>query len=218
MDFEAVQTQINDLPATFKRLGNPFQQWIDALTAELARNTNASDAVLQQIDLFVNAQFGWLDIWGLLFDIPRLNNEADGPYRARIQYNVLAGAGPPVAIAKWIKAVWRVDVTVVENLPNLGYTIEFPATVSDTFAITILASLVRIRPAGVPITGTSRAGVGLYLNTVNFLDAPNVTGAYLSASGIDQGAPAIGPATNNAQPAMPETFLVDPTINPSLGV
>lgn len=160
------------------------------------------------------ARFGWLDAWGLLFNVPRNNNEADVNYLRRIIYEVNAGAGPPVAIAKWLLNVWNIQATIQESLPTVGYVIDFSTALSAAQILAVLQSLVRIRPAGVPFV-VSSVSLGLYLNTIDFLNGINVTGTYLSESppGTTAG---LGPATNNTAPSLPGLFLTDPTLNPSL--
>lgn len=223
MDFATVQAQLNDLPPTFKRPGNPFNQWIDALSAGQTRSTSALDRLLNQIQNVANAQFGWLDIWGLLVGIPRFSNEEDKVYLARIIYILNAGGGTPVGMAMWIKAVWKVDAQITETFGQVGYNIIFNTAITLAQAVAIVASMVRIRPAGVPILSISIESIttlGLFLDTINFLDlAPSVTGAYLSGAGGTGGGiavPGLYPATNSAEPLLPDLFLTDPTLNPGL--
>lgn len=214
MNYATVRAQLLDLPKTFLRPGLPFLQWIDALTAGMFRDTAGVDGISQQISNFGNARFGWLDIWGLLFNVPRQANEADAAYKARIAYEVTAGAGTPVGIAYWILKLWGVNATIQENLPAVGYNIEFQGSLTTSQITAILISLGRIRPAGVPFTVNSASSAGLYLNTVNFTNAPKVTGAYLAGSSgtADLG---LGPATNNAAPILPTLFLQDAILNPA---
>lgn len=214
MDFTAVQEQLNDLPDTFKRQDQTYLQIVDAMTALLYRFTQGSDATSAQLD-FGNATYGWIDVWGLLLGIPRMTNEANQFYTARIAYEVLAGGGPPLQIQKWILIVYRVAAVVTENFPNVGYTITFPSSVSPSQAQQIVAGLGYVRPAGVPITGILVQGIGTVLETVDFLGAGAVVGAYLGGSLVPVPL-SMGAATNNAVPIIPTLFLTDPTLNPSL--
>jgi hypothetical protein len=175
------------------------------------RDTGASDSTIQQGTSFPNARFGWLDTWGLLFNVPRLNNEADSKYAVRILYTITAGAGTPVGIATWIYIVWGLTVTVQESPPAVGYNITFQQLLSGTQLLNVLQSLVRIRPAGIPFT-LSFPENGLYLNTINFLNSVNVTGAYLTDP---NGTEVVGlsAGTNNAEPVLPGIFLTDPVLN-----
>lgn len=213
MNFQQIQSQLNDLPSTFTRPGHPYDQLIDAMTAGLFVGAAGDDGTIAEASSFTAAQFGWLDVWGLLFNIPRNNNEPDTAYRARIAYQVTAGAGPPVAIANWLKQVWGLVVTVLEALPAVGYTIQFSTLLTPAQLSTVLLSLAKVRPAGVPFSVLSPSD-GLYLNTINFMDGANVTGAYLT--GATPIALGIGPATNNTPPSLPTLLLTDPTLNPSL--
>ena len=214
MDFALVQQNLNDLPSTFLRDGTPFTQYMEALSAALTRDTSAVDQVLAQVANYKNAQFGWVDLWGLLFNTPRQSDEADENYLSRIQFETTFGNGTPVGMAYWVLAVWRIAVTIQESLPNVGYSITFPSTVTDAQIAQIVESLARVRPAGVPITGLNRpSGEGLYLTTINFLGAAKVTGAFLSETSTGVGL-SLYPATNNAVPILPDYLLTDPTLNP----
>lgn len=216
MELQTVQSQLTDLPRTFLRPNLTFTRWIAALTAGLSRYTESMDNTLDQVVLFDDAKFGWLDIWGLLFGVARLANESDVRYSPRIPYVVTAGGGPPVAICTWIKRVWNVETQIQETLgTGVGYTLQFLTPVTDAQAILILQSIARVRPAGVPFIVLDSAGNGIYLDTINFLDtAPDVTGAYLAETGVGA-APGVGATTNNAEPLLPDLLLIDPTLNPA---
>jgi hypothetical protein len=216
MDFTDIQSQLDDLPPTFKRPDQTYRQWVDAWTAGLYRVTLAGDGTSTQLT-FANAAYGWLDVWGLLFGIPRRLNEVNPNYAKRIAFEVLAGAGPPAQIALWISIVYNVNVQVVENLPNVGYTLIFPASVNPDDIDGIINSLAYVRPAGVPITAVYQQNRGTFLETINFFDAPSVIGAYL-AGGLTQLGFTINASTNNALPLLPDLYLTDPTLNPSLAV
>jgi hypothetical protein len=214
MDFANVQQQLNDLPPTFKRPGAPYTQIIDAQSAGLTRYCDAATGLSAQTQ-FQNAVYGWLDLWGLLFGIPRLPQESDAHYKNRIQYEVNAGAGPQNAIAQWIQVVWGVSATIQEQpLPGVGYSITFNASLTTAQIIQILISIGRIRPAGVPILNIGVVGIGTYLDTINFLEVQRVTGQYLTGGTVPVGALLPGPCTNNAQPLIPDLYLTDPTLNP----
>lgn len=211
MDFTTVENQLNDLPRTFKRPDQTYLQVVDSFALALYLFTQASDGTSQQLQ-FPGAQYGWLDVWGLLFGIPRFSNEADQVYAARIAFQVLAGGGPAQQIVNWIQIVYRITVSVVENLPAVGYSIIFPGGVTTAQIQTILAALGYTRPAGVPITSVFSYGAGTILDTINFMNAPDVVGAYLTggATAVPFSVPA---TTNNAVPLLPSLFLTDPSLN-----
>lgn len=211
MDFAAVQKQLNDLPGTFKRPDTTYLQLVDSITALLFRFTQGADGTDTQLQ-FQNSQYGWLDVWGLLMNVIRMLGEADANYMARIAFQVLAGGGPPLQIQKWISVVYRVSATVTENFPSVGYTITFDSAVAAAQAQAIVAGLSYVRPAGVPITAVFVVGVGTVLETVNFLAAPSVVGAYLGGSLILVPI-SMGATTNNATPIIPTLYLTDPTLN-----
>ena len=213
MDWAAIQNQLNDLPRTFKRQGAPYTQLIDAITAGLFFGAAGDDGTLAAAASFPSARFGWVDVWGLLFNVPRNSNEADASYMARIVYQVTAGGGPPVAIAKWIKNVFGIDATIIENLPIVGYIIQFAILLTTQQVLTIVQSLAHVRPAGVPFTVLSPDS-GLYLDTINFLDGTNVTGDYLTGANLLNLGLSAG--TNNTPPTLPTLFLTDTVLNPGL--
>ena len=210
MNFSTVQNVLTDLPPTFQRQQAPYTQFIDSLTSALVRGTSAIDALNNQVASVANAQFGWLDIWGLLFGLPRLSNEADSHYLARIQYEVVAGAGTPCAIVNWILAVWGINAVLTDSASGTGYTLKLPNTLTTMQINLIVNSLVRIRPAGVPFTvqGTSTGGGGPFLTTINFLNAAKTTGAFVGGEGSSN-VLVLNASTNNAQPLLPDIFLTD---------
>lgn len=215
MDFVQVESVLNDLPPPFKRDDATYSNVIDAITVSLARYTTAGDAITRQLN-FTTAQYGWLDLWGLLFGQPRRVNESDVTYIRRVGYTLTAGAGPPVAIANWVFAAWGLTVLIEEDFPNVGWNITFPATVTPEQAQIILNSLVQIRPAGVPFHAFL-SNIGTYLDTINYLNAARVTGAYLGGLPTPL-ALDVADATNNSIPLFPDLLLTDPTLNPSLSV
>lgn len=214
MDYPAVQAVLDDLPTTFKRPDQLYRQLVDLMSNGLYRYTQAADGTSDQMDFF-QAQYGWLDVWGQLFGDPRAVNEPDLRYIARIIFEVNAGKGTPLQIVRWIGIVFNVTAQVVENFPDVGYQIIFPATLTSAQIQTIMDGLVYVRPAGVPITGISQASLGTYLETINFFNAEQVVGAYLSGALVPV-AYTLKSSTNNALPTLPDLFLTDPTLNPNL--
>lgn len=213
MNFEQVQYVLNNLPLTFQREGTPYTQWIDADTAGLFRYTQAADGVTSQA-FFPNAQYGWLDFWGLLFGIPRNAGEADQKYFYRISYTINTGAGTPEAITLWIQNIFGISVEVEENFPEAGYSIVFPSTVTLAQVDTILQTLIYVRPAGVPITSVNVTNASIYLDTINYLETSRGEGSYLSAPSGGQSF-SISSTTNNSSPLLPDLYLTDPLLNPS---
>lgn len=212
MDFGQAQKQLLDLPATFRRQGNPFAQLIDAMSAAMARLTVPADGTVAQGN-FSQAAYGWVDVWGLLFNIARGANTPDQTYKNQIQYAVNARGGPPLAITAWINTIFGIQVQLIEKNPNLGYTLIFPATLTTFQIRQILASIAYVRPAGVPFD-VETSNIGTYLTTVNFISAPKITGAYLSG-GITELPLGLGATTNNSPPSLPDLYLTDPALNPT---
>jgi hypothetical protein len=207
--FADVQAQLNDLPDTFKRQGAPYTQIIDALSGGLTLFTAGSDGIAAQVASFQQAQGGWLDLWGLLFLVPRDSNEGDGPYGIRIAETVLAWVGTLPALQAWV-ALFAPGGTVVEN-SGLGYTLTLPPTLALSGVVEFLENLGRIRPAGVPFILQQASG-GLYLGTEAFLTLGRIQGSYLVEPTSAQ-VLAIAATTNNARVLIPTTYMTDPSVN-----
>lgn len=214
MNFSAVQTQLNDLPGTFKRPGAPYTQWVDSLTALLTLFCQAVDGLLSQL-VFSQSQYGWVDTWGIILgSIQRRPNEADSVYKARIQFMLLSWRANAVTMQNWLLNVEKITATVSENFPAVGYTVLFPPTLLNSQITQILLNLAYVRPAGVPFQAAVQSG-GTYLNTVNYIGgAPRVTGAYLGGASIPF-ALSIPANTNNVVALLPDLLLTDPTLNPA---
>lgn len=56
----------------------------------------------------------------------------------------------------------------------------------------------------------------MFAGTVNYFQAPRITGAYLEGGGSGL-ALNVSAYTNNSRPLLPTTYLSDPSINPNLG-
>lgn len=212
MNFADVLSTLLDLPGPFIRSQAPFTQLMDALAFEMSLETTGNDGLLSQVQTFANAQDGWIDIWGLLFGVPRNANEGNGPYSARIQETILAWVGTPSAIQRWIN-LFAPGGTTTENTGG-GYNINLPASMTNAQIAAFVVSLNRIRPDGVPFTVNQGSGA-LFLGTVEYLGAGNIIGSYLStgASLANLTAAAI---TNSTAPLLPTLMLTDPILNPSL--
>lgn len=215
MDYPSVLARLNDLPRTFKREGPPYTLLIDSIGWQLAMFTLASDATSQQVLAFGPALDSWLDVWGLLWGVPRQQNEANSSYATRIARTVLAWVGTLPAIQAWLN-FYAPGGTVTENLPGVGYVITFPSNMTLAQIITFLLSFNRIRPAGMPFSVAQAIG-GITLGTDIFLATGAPKGAYLSSALNSLSLP-IGPVTNNTSPLLPSTYFSDPTLNPSLAV
>lgn len=211
MDFQEVEKQLNDLPATFRRQGAPYTQYVDALSAAMTRLTMPADGQIAQGD-FTKSVDGWLDTWGEIVGILRGNNSPNQTYKAQMQYAVTARGGPPLAIVAWVLAIFGLLIEIIENLPQVGYVLVFPATLTTAQIQQIIASIGYVRPAGVPFS-IETSNLGTFLRTVNFISAPKITGAYL-ATGTTTIGLGLGPATNNSPPLIPTEYLTDPTLNP----
>lgn len=212
MDFEAVQAALNDLPLTFKKLTTPYTQIIDVQTASLSIFTEGVDGTMTQ-PVFANAYGGWLDVWGLVFGVQRLTDEGDAAYAARIQWLLLAWVGTVPGLQALLDLL-APGGSVTENLPTVGYSIELPSAMTLQQIGAFFLLIQYIRPAGVPFTVSQVRG-GLFLGTIVFMGRGQVMGSYLTDA--TKGFPLTIPAlVNSAQPLLPDLYLVDPSLNPSL--
>lgn len=209
MDLPAVLATLNDLPNTFKRPGVWYTQLMDVLAVSLAIYTNGEDATMAQVTAYDNVSGGWLDVWGLLFGIPRLAGEPDVVYQPRIKNTITAWVGTVPAVQFWL-SLYIPGGTVQEN-PGGGYNISVPGSFTLAQIQAFLVSFNRIRPVGVPFT-ISQAGLGLYLGTEEFLGDGMVVGNYLTALSTPVGL-VLSASTPNAVPLLPTLLLTDPTIN-----
>ncbi len=213
MDMPAVEAQLNDLPSTFKRPTAWYTQFIDAASSALALYTEGEDATFGQVTSFGAALNGWLDIWGLLFGVPRNANESDTGYEIRIQQIVGAWVATVPAVQQWIN-FYAPGAIVTENTGSPGYVILFPGSTTLAQIGVFLSSFNRIRPIGVPFA-LDQAAIGVYLGTDEFLSDGRVAGNYLTS--IGSRVPISLPAsTPNSVPLLPTLLLQDPTLNPSL--
>ena len=213
LDPAGIIKQLNDLPYTFRRPGLPYTATIDAHMSGLRSFTSAIESVFANLDLGA-AQFGWLDVIGMLFGIPRTNHMADSLYRNIIQETLAAWVGTGPSIEAWGLITLGQLVTVIWNQNVLGYTIYIPPGISTVQIDYLLSTLNRVRPAGVPFN-VSTPTPGLYLDTVNYMGEAWMPGAYLVDPTIPDPVPN-GGATDSAQPLLPDYFLSDPTLNPQL--
>lgn len=211
MDFPAVEGQLNDLPNTFTRPTAWYTQLIDSVTMELSQFTLGEDATFTQVSSYGLAIDGWLDLWGLLWGVPRNDNEANSTYATRIQRTVLAWVGTLPGMRAWVN-FYAPGGSVTENPDGLGYVLVLPSAMTLAQIIAFLASFNRIRPAGVPFT-LFQSGSGPFLGTTEHLGQGILVGAYLPAGEVGSTLP-IGAGTPNAAPLIPTLYMTDPTINP----
>lgn len=213
MDLPTVIARLNDLPTTFRREGPPYEWLIESVGLQLAQFTIAADSTSLQVLAFGTALDGWLNVWGLLWGVPRAANEANSIYSTRIARTVLAWVGTVPAIQAWLN-FYAPGGTITENLPTVGYSINLPAAMSPAAVQAFLFSLGRIRPAGVPFTVT-QTGIGIYLGTETFIGTGLAKASYLT-SGTIPVTLSIGASTPNSIPLLPGLYFSDPTLNPSL--
>lgn len=206
MDFLTVISRLNDLPNTFKFNGPPYTQIVDGMADGASTFTLAADATLQQVQQFSNALDGWLDVWGLLWGVPRQQGEANSAFSLRISRTVLAWVGTLPALQAWVQ-FFATGGSVAENSNGLGYIITLPSSMSQTQIMIFLQSLNRIRPAGVPFS-ISQIGGGLFLGTVAFFGQGTQQGAFLSNGGSTV-INTLNASTPNSVPLLPSLYFSD---------
>jgi len=218
MLFSDVLTQLNSLPGTFLRPGPQFAEIQDAKAAGLFHFTNASDGLVNQIQSFTNATGVWLDAWGKLFGVPRDNGEIDSAYVNRVKAILTAGCGTPVAITLFVQLSLNILATVSEDFTDCAWFLVLNTPLSPAAFQQLIVNLKYVRPAGVPcLRLQENSQGGLFAGTVDYFNAPRVTGAYLKTPSQAFSVATISAYTNNSVPLLPTTFLTDPTLNPGLG-
>ena len=210
MDLPAVAAVLNDIPDTFRRPGPPYSQVIDLLAVSLALYTVGADATFSQVAAFSNATDGWLDIWGLLFGVPRDQNEANALYASAIQSVVQAWVATVPAIQAWMD-LFAPGGVVLENSGSVGYTLAFSGVTPIAQIQSFLRLFGRIRPNGVPFQIT-QAGLGLYLGTEEFLGDGRMVGNYLTSLSTPVSL-FVSPFTPNTAPLLADLLLNAPILN-----
>jgi hypothetical protein len=213
MQWSDVLARLNDLPSTFLRQGPNFTEFQNSLVNGLHKFTNGTEGAINQAQP-TQAIGRWLDVVGRARNIPRFNNEADAAYLERITYLLTTPGGPPSAILGLLGILGLVNTTLTENFATCSWSASISSGLGAARLSQITTSLGYVRPAGVPYNLGVSTG-GLYLNTLNYLGRPRVTGAYLVSS-INAAALNMSTNTNNAICLLPTTYLTDPTLNPSL--
>jgi hypothetical protein len=210
-----VLAQLLDLPPTFRRPGDIFQQIYNSLAAGEASYGLASDGSASALAL-PDSLGPWLALWGQVFGLPRLAQEGDIAYAVRLQNTLTSPVATPEAVQGWSRFFLDSNTVVVtEALPGtVGYVIEIPAGIGTQTLTNWILSLARIRPAGVPFQVAIQTNP-LMLGTYSYIGAGGFAGAYLGygTSAISLSIPA---ETGNAVPLVPEILLLDPTLNGQL--
>jgi hypothetical protein len=213
MKFTDVKARLDDLPRSYTRLGPNYQAFDRSQSAALFRYAGASAGISNML-IFKQAVGPWLDVWGQLFGIERNTNEADDTYQNRIMMTLLAGRSTPVAIAIFLQTL-GITATLEEDFVNCSFNLQFTIPLTPAGFQSLAQNLASVRPAGVPFLPFEVLQGGLYAGTINFLNAPKVTGAYLGTP-LSSFTPMIAQSTNNSLPLLPTLWLSDPTLNPGL--
>jgi len=211
MDWNYVQSILNDLPRGYLRTGETFSWWQNSLTAGLVNYTYALDGLQEQYD-FNNSSGPWLDTWAQLTANMRLTGESDGILQQRIKILMRQGRSTAAAIYNYVSVGLQYPCEVTENFVGPNYwEIALNQNVTKAVYQQVAQQLDQMRPAGVPFAMSVISG-GLYLDSINYLDAPSVTGAYLTEphTYVSTG---IAATTNQSKPTLPTVYLSDPTLN-----
>lgn len=238
MDFNDVQSQLSDLPSSFKRFGPIYAGILNSFAAALARNTTSADGTITNLTfaqfsqppipvgqltntslVVLNAddvaQWGWLDTFGKFFGIPRNVNESDPPYRQRIYGTLTAPHGSPLAIASFIFQILGINATVTEDFTNPSYRISFDQLLTEIQLAAVISTIKWVRPAGMPFLPLFQIRGGLFLRTINYFEVRRVTGSYLVTATVSVSS-SIPPYTNNPKALLPTIYLTDPYITGSI--
>lgn len=208
MLFSVIQERLGDLPASFLRSGDVFAAWQLSQALQLLEYCQGADGLVPQ-SYFGSADYGWLDVWGELFGIPRNNNEANSVYQARITSTLMSPVGTVYAIQAYSTAYFGSTVTVTENLPAAGYTISLPAAAMNRN--TYLINLQKIRPAGVPFSFVQSLE-SFYFNTFSYFNG-QYDGAFYYGGSNSTLSITIPEPIDNEQPLLPDILITDPILN-----
>ncbi|MDE3023554.1 MAG: hypothetical protein KGI54_17175 [Pseudomonadota bacterium] len=210
MDWASVNSVLYTLPAGYLRSGDTFTWWQNSLTNGLTGYTYVTDGLNEQYD-FATAQNTWLDVWTQLTGNVRFSNESDTQVRQRITILLQQGRSAAPAIENYVFNGLGYQNFVVENFSYPYWQLNLVQSNTNSIYKQIIGSISQVRPAGVPFEITVPFG-GLYLDSINYLDAPSVTGAFLTTptSIVPFGPSGI---TNQSQPTLPTTYLSDPVLN-----
>lgn len=209
MNFLTVLSRLTSLPGTFLRSDSTFESWEDAQTFQLSEFCTTVDALVPMA-VFQTSAWGWVDVWGELFGIPRNPNEANQTYFARIQFTLQFPVGSAYAISTYSTAYWGQPVSVVES-SGVGYSIQLPSGINPAGIPQYIIDLERIRPAGVPFT-LNQLSEYTFLNTGKYLSGTRDAGAYLGG-GLQSLGFTIPEPIINSQPILPTLLVTDPLLN-----
>ena len=213
MRIDQVNSQLLDVPPVFKPTGATYQAVISAVLAGLEDLGATTEALAKQLDL-LTASASWLDLWGLLVQLPRTTNEGDTQYRARIQATLLGGTATVAGIGAFLSEAFGLSVIIQENFTTNSWMVTFSVPLTDSQLTTIALALARIRPAGIPFFPFNVVAGGMYLYTTMFLGMTYAQGAYLEAP-TQQFYPNIGPNTNSLLVVLPLSYMNIPTTFPT---
>jgi hypothetical protein len=216
MNFNAVESILESLPSSFKRLGPNYDNWQNTQSAVLARMTGAIDSLMAQYS-FTGATGNWLNAWGDILGVLR-RSETDAIYHLCITGTMLAWRGTVPGIEKYINEARQIPCTVTEAFPNVGWNLVVQPgyTLSASQISQLPVWLSFVRPAGVPYAVQAYNGSGGVLSTGNFISNTRFPGSWLRLTGGNPSGLVIPASTNNSVSTLPTTFFTDPTLNPSL--
>lgn len=214
MDWNAVKARFNDLPTAYSRPGTTFQWIQNAIISSTLLGTQSIDGINNQLT-FQNAEGGWLNVWGQLFNLPRNSGESSVAYKSRITFTLKLGRTTPAAIQSYVTNALNISATVSEDTAADAWKLTFTTNLTTAQYLSTAQDLAVVRPAGIAFLPLYVPQGGSYLGTINYIGAPSVTGAYLIIS-TTKITPAISANTNPAQPTLPTTYLTDTNLNPGL--
>ena len=120
----------------------------------------------------------------------------------------------PNAILIYLQTL-GISATLEEDFVHCAFHLQFTAPLTTAAFNSLAQNMAFVRPAGVPFLPFQVLQGGLYVGTIDFLNAPKVTGGYLDQP-LKSFTPTIAQSTDNSVPLLPTLWLSDPTLNPGL--
>ena len=210
MDASLVKQQILDVPPPFVRSDATFTALINAQAFAESLYTIGSDASSGNLSV-TSSSNGYLSAWGEIFGITRAANESNAQFLNRLTGTLVNPVGTAASIIQFGQLILGQTIEVNTNPNGIGYTINIPSATSSDLIDRFIASLNRIRPAGVPFT-INLETEPLILETYAYAGSPSFAGAYLGY-GTEPYTYTLSSSTPSATLLAPDNIVTDPLLN-----